>query len=74
MRFNSNFAVTVRDTMSDLPSIKNGHDKLEISYGGEPVSHFQKSIRKGSEVLCDHVTKNMAPLIEARFELKYLFN
>ena len=66
--------VTVRDTMSDLPSIKNGHDKLEISYGGEPVSHFQKSIRKGSEVLCDHVTKNMAPLIEARFELKYLFN
>ena len=66
--------VTVRDTMSDLPRIKNGHDKLEISYGGEPVSHFQKSIRKGSEVLCDHVTKNMAPLIEARFELKYLFN
>ena len=25
-------------------------------------------IRKGSEVLSDHITKNMAPLIEARFE------
>jgi len=60
---------TVRDTMSDLPKIKNGADKLEISYGGEAVSHFQKKIRKGSEVLRDHVTKNMAPLIEARFEL-----
>ena len=61
--------VNVRDTMSDLPRIKNGHDKLEISYGGEPRSHFQKTIRKGSSVLYDHVTKNMAPLIEARFEL-----
>ena len=60
---------TVLDTMSDLPKIRNGADKVEISYGGEAKSHFQKKIRKGSEVLRDHVTKNMAPLIEARFEL-----
>jgi len=60
---------TVRDTMSDLPRIKNGASKLEISYGGEAKSNFQKRIRRGSEVLKDHVTKNMAPLIEARFEL-----
>ena len=61
--------VTVRDSISDLPRIKNGHDKLEISYGGEARSHFQKMIRKGSSVLRDHITKNMAPLSEARFEL-----
>jgi len=60
---------TVRDTMSDLPRIKNGAAKLEISYGGEARSNFQKKIRRGSEVLRDHCTKNMAPLIEARFEL-----
>lgn len=60
---------TVRDTMSDLPRIKNGHSKLEISYGSEAYSNFQKKIRRGSEVLRDHITKDMAPLIEARFSL-----
>ena len=34
--------------MSDLPSIKNGHDKLEISYGGEPVSHFHQEGERGA--------------------------
>ena len=55
--------------MSDLPRIKNGHDTLEISYGGDARSHFQKMIRKGSEVLSDHVTKNMSPLSVARIAL-----
>ena len=55
--------------MSDLPRIKNGAAKLEISYGGEPKSNFQKKIRKGAEVLKNHVTKNMNALVEARFEL-----
>ena len=61
--------VNVRDPMSDLPRIKNGHNKLEISYGREARSHFQKMIRKGSEMLSDHITKNMAPLLLARIEL-----
>ena len=61
--------VSVRDTISDLPLIENGHDKPEISYDGEAKSHFQKMIRKGSEVLSDHITKNVAPLVEARIEL-----
>ena len=61
--------VTVRDTLSDLPVIKNGTGRQEIRYGGEAKTHFQKTIRKGSEVLQDHITKNMTPLVEARFEL-----
>jgi len=60
---------TVRDTMSDLPRIKNGHAKLEMSYGGEAFSNFQKYIRRGSAVLRDHITKEMNPLVEARFSL-----
>ena len=52
-----------------VPKIKNGAAKLEISYEEEAKTNFQKKVRRGSEVLRDHVTKNMAPLIEARFEL-----
>ena len=62
--------VTVRDTMSDLPRIKNGHNKLEISYGGEARSHFQKMIRKGS----DHITKTVMPLVEAGSDWRDLPN
>ncbi len=36
--------ITVRDAMSDLPDIKNGAQGLEISYGGDPVSHFQRLV------------------------------
>ena len=36
--------ITVRDAMSDLPDIKNGASGLEISYGGDPVSHFQRLV------------------------------
>jgi hypothetical protein len=36
--------VTIRDTMSDLPEIKNGAKAEEISYQGDPLSHFQKLV------------------------------
>jgi DNA (cytosine-5)-methyltransferase 1 len=36
--------ITVRDAMSDLPEIRNGAKKEEISYGGDPQSHFQKNV------------------------------
>ncbi|XP_009986212.1 PREDICTED: DNA (cytosine-5)-methyltransferase 1-like, partial [Tauraco erythrolophus] len=37
--------ITVRDTMSDLPEVRNGASALEISYNGEPQSWFQRQIR-----------------------------
>ena len=60
--------ITVRDTMSDLPAIKNGHSKVEMAYRGEAESHFQRLIRSGncSAILHDHVCKDMSPLVEAR--------
>jgi len=61
--------VTVRDTMSDLPKILNGESKDVMKYGGEAKSHFQRNIRNGGNVLYDHITKRMAPLIVKRFEL-----
>lgn len=36
--------ITVRDTMSDLPEIRNGHRREEISYGTDPESHFQRLV------------------------------
>ncbi|KAG8239320.1 DNA (cytosine-5)-methyltransferase 1 [Ladona fulva] len=58
--------ITVRDAMSDLPEIRNGSKKEEISYGGEPLSHFQRQMRGNQEVLKDHICKEMAPIVEAR--------
>ncbi|XP_012254092.2 DNA (cytosine-5)-methyltransferase 1-like isoform X2 [Athalia rosae] len=60
--------ISVRDAMSDLPDIKNGWDKETMSYGGEPVSHFQRKIRgnRYQAMLHDHICKEMAPLVEAR--------
>lgn len=54
--------------MSDLPRISNGHNKREISYDGEPESHFQRlmRIRCDSNMLKDHICKEMAPIVEAR--------
>lgn len=36
--------ITIRDTMSDLPDIRNGAKAEEISYQGDPQSHFQKLV------------------------------
>ena len=37
--------VTVRDTMSDLPEIKNGAKSEEISYNCDAMSQFQRVVR-----------------------------
>ncbi|XP_073910199.1 DNA (cytosine-5)-methyltransferase 1 isoform X3 [Castor canadensis] len=60
--------ITVRDTMSDLPEIRNGASASEISYNGEPQSWFQRQLR-GSHyqpILRDHICKDMSPLVAAR--------
>uniref|UniRef100_A0A7N6AY15 DNA (cytosine-5)-methyltransferase n=1 Tax=Anabas testudineus TaxID=64144 RepID=A0A7N6AY15_ANATE len=60
--------ITVRDTMSDLPEIRNGAAALEISYNGEPQSWFQRQIRgtQYQPILRDHICKDMSALVEAR--------
>uniref|UniRef100_A0A8B9R729 DNA (cytosine-5)-methyltransferase n=1 Tax=Astyanax mexicanus TaxID=7994 RepID=A0A8B9R729_ASTMX len=60
--------ITVRDTMSDLPEIRNGAAALEISYNGEPQSWFQRHIRGAQyqPILRDHICKDMSALVAAR--------
>ncbi|XP_067140282.1 DNA (cytosine-5)-methyltransferase 1-like [Centruroides vittatus] len=60
--------ITVRDSMSDLPEIRNGAKTEEIPYNGESISHFQRMLRGKyyQPVLRDHICKEMSPLVEAR--------
>ena len=37
-------SITVKDSMSDLPDIKNGSSSREMSYNGEPHCHFQRLV------------------------------
>ncbi|XP_078007936.1 DNA (cytosine-5)-methyltransferase 1-like [Phascolarctos cinereus] len=63
--------ITVFDTMSDLPSIKNGASEEEIPYKGEPKCWFQKQLRgsQDQQILRDHVCKEMNALVSARIKL-----
>ncbi|XP_018573692.1 DNA (cytosine-5)-methyltransferase 1 [Anoplophora glabripennis] len=60
--------ICVRDSMSDLPDIKNGCSKTEMPYDGDAVSHFQKLMRgtDESDLVRDHICKEMSPIVEAR--------
>ncbi|KAJ9558016.1 hypothetical protein OSB04_012630 [Centaurea solstitialis] len=55
-------AITVRDTIGDLPDVKNGASAATIEYKNEPVSWFQKRIREDASVLTDHISKEMNEL------------
>ncbi|KAF5303293.1 hypothetical protein FQA39_LY10032 [Lamprigera yunnana] len=60
--------ITVRDSMSDLPDIRNGCNVKEMPYDSDPMSHFQRMMRNKDPkaMLVDHICKEMAPLVEAR--------
>ncbi|KAL6956133.1 DNA (cytosine-5-)-methyltransferase [Sarracenia purpurea var. burkii] len=55
-------AITVRDTIGDLPEVKNGASATTMEYKDEPVSWFQKKIRGDTLVLTDHISKEMIEL------------
>ncbi|KAM7482009.1 hypothetical protein LguiB_006592 [Lonicera macranthoides] len=55
-------AITVRDTIGDLPAVGNGASATNIQYKNEPISWFQKQIRGDMSVLVDHISKEMNEL------------
>ncbi|GLV37979.1 Lysine demethylase 2 [Carabus blaptoides fortunei] len=59
--------ITVRDAMSDLPSLQNGSTVQELQYDSAPISHFQRLVRSADEsMLHDHICKEMAAIVVAR--------
>ncbi|KAL2621227.1 hypothetical protein R1flu_001432 [Riccia fluitans] len=55
-------AITVRDTISELPAVENGASTLTTEYTSPPESWFQKQIRGSVDVLTDHISKEMNEL------------
>ncbi|XP_073138659.1 DNA (cytosine-5)-methyltransferase 1B-like isoform X4 [Henckelia pumila] len=54
--------LTVRDTIGDLPPVKNGASNANMEFQSEPISWFQKKIRGNMELLNDHIAKEMNEL------------
>lgn len=42
--------ITVRDSMCDLPEIKCGNAKEEMSYLSEPQTHFQRKVNMSEKI------------------------
>ncbi|KMT03309.1 hypothetical protein BVRB_8g198470 [Beta vulgaris subsp. vulgaris] len=55
-------SITVRDTIGDLPAVGNGASLVTMEYKNEPVSWFQKMIRRDMVILIDHISKEMNEL------------
>lgn len=55
-------AITVRDTIGDLPDVKNGASATTMEYKDQPESWYQKKIRGETDVLVDHIAKEMIEL------------
>ncbi|KAK7268999.1 hypothetical protein RIF29_21713 [Crotalaria pallida] len=62
-------AITVRDTIDDLPAVRNGASETRMEYEDDPVSWFQKGIRGDTFVLTDHICRKMHELNLIRCQL-----
>lgn len=63
------FYLTVEDAISDLPSLKPGEGTEKQLYPTPPKTQYQKTRRKGSKYLIDHVAINHSKLIRKRIQL-----
>ncbi|BBN15236.1 DNA (cytosine-5)-methyltransferase 1 [Marchantia polymorpha subsp. ruderalis] len=55
-------AITVRDTIADLPAVANGADTQKTVYTEPAQSWFQMHTRGKTDVLTDHISKEMNEL------------
>jgi DNA (cytosine-5)-methyltransferase 1 len=62
--------VTVWDTISDLPPLKNGEGNEVMNYILPPQSEYQKAIRNGAQMVFNHVAPSLGAINLER--LKYI--
>uniref|UniRef100_A0A8D9EUQ9 Cytosine-specific methyltransferase n=1 Tax=Cacopsylla melanoneura TaxID=428564 RepID=A0A8D9EUQ9_9HEMI len=70
-------SITVRDAICDLPAIHQGSNCYH--FYNTPMTHFQRKMKEGSRIngihnnvldlIQDHITKQLSPLMELRIEL-----
>lgn len=58
--------VTVRDAISDLPSLDPGEGKSVAKYEGEPTSEYSTEMREASKKLYNHVATNHTDVVVER--------
>lgn len=51
--------VSAWDAINDLPELENGEGANEMSYDKKPQHEFQRFMRNGSNVLFDHITREL---------------
>lgn len=51
--------VTIRDAISDLPSLKNGEDRGVEPYASEPASDFQRLLRGNAVAVTNHAAPKL---------------
>jgi len=61
--------VTIWDAISDLAYLESGQGQEEQEYKKEPDSDYQKRLRKGSEVLYNHVVTNHSKIALERLAM-----
>ncbi len=59
---------TVRDALSDLPRLDNGAMDVVGSYPKQPMTTYQKEVRRHADGLYDHVTTRHAPYVLERYK------
>lgn len=64
--FSSPSHVTIREAISDLPSLKHGEGEEWTEYRSEPESDYQKLIRNGQKKVRNHISRFLQPLQYAR--------
>lgn len=62
--------VTIFDAISDMPSLDNGEGIAESSYDSEPLSEFQRELRKGSNLVLNHAAPRLGAINIER--MKYI--
>lgn len=60
--------VTVRDAISDLPSLRNGEDRGVLPYAFGPQSEYQEAMRSGCFRVYNHAATKLAPINEQRMQ------
>lgn len=60
--------VNLWDAISDLPALNAGEGDEEQCYASVPQNAYQKKIRVGSKVVCNHVAMRHTPRIVERFK------
>lgn len=54
--------VTVWDAIGDLPALRNGEDRGDLPYGKKAANLYQRELRHGSKIVCNHSSAKLSSI------------